>query len=105
MTNRGLLATWSLPDTEFRPRIKKKHKSRRFTGYNVITADPVNSIYIGMTWIGTTNNAMPTNNKKCKATFIHQADSDDPLLNLSFEECDVLIKITTDYEFLEGIVR
>lgn len=59
-------------------------------------------LYIGMVWIGTTNNTMPSTTGKCKATFINQADSDDSLLNLSFEESDVIVKVTTDYAFLEG---
>lgn len=103
MAGRGILPLWSLTDTEFRPRIKKKPKARKFTGYNINIPKTVNdSLYIGMVWIGTTNNVMPVSTEKCKATFIDQADSDDTLLNLSFEQCDVIIKITTDYEFLEG---
>lgn len=92
-------------DMEFRPRFKKKQKPRKFSGYNINMPDPASKpLYIGMVWIGTTNNTMPSNTGKCKATFINQADSGDALLNLSFEECDVIVKVTTDYAFLEGLL-
>lgn len=101
--SRGLLPVWALTDTEYRPRFKRKQKTRKHKGYNINLGNPANtSLYIGIIWIGTTNNTLPESVKKCKAIFINQADSDDVLLNLNFEESDAIIKITTDTEFLEG---
>lgn len=96
---------WSLTDTEFRPRFRRKQKAKqKCKGYKVNIADTADSsLFIGMVWIGTTNNTMPSTVGKCKASFIHQTDSEDPLLNLSFEECDVIVKVTTDTDFLEGL--
>lgn len=102
---RNIAPVWSLGDMEFRPRIKKKHRPRKFTGYNINAPSPSkNPTYIGLLCAGTTNNVLP-NEETCKATFIDQLDSDDFLLNLSYEECDVIVKIALDAEFLEGKCR
>lgn len=104
MLGKRKMSVCSMSDMEFRPRFKKKSKSKqKFTGYNVNMADSANnSFFIGIIWIGTTNNTLPSNVGKCKATFIHSNATDDPILNLNFEDCDVIVKVTTDLSFLEG---
>lgn len=103
MPGEGILSQLCLTNTEFRPRIKRKQKTNpRLPGFNVTVADDANSsLFIGTVWIGTTNNALPCSlGKKFKAAFFEKADNS--FLRLSFDECELMVMVTTENEFLEG---
>lgn len=104
MPGEGILSQLCLTNTDFRPRIKRKQKTKsKLPGFNVNVADVANSsLFIGTIWIGTTNNTLPNSfGKKFKATFFEQTD--DSFLSLNFDECEVIVKVTTENDFLEGI--
>ncbi|KRT78223.1 PHD finger motif containing protein, partial [Oryctes borbonicus] len=86
-----------------RPKIRKKRKKEHF--YKIIKAKNSNEIYyLGEIWFGKTNNIFPSTWGTCRASITSNDEDDTDKLFLNFDSCVVVITITTQMEFLKGIL-
>lgn len=87
---------------DFRPHIRRRssrrHKSKVF--YNITSPAPANEkYYIGLHFIGTTNNVLPDNYQKCK---VHFLKTEQHALEMIIDDDTVVVNVTTDITFLRS---